>query len=139
MGVIQFEIIKNDIERILNSNQANQSKQGYLLKQSINLDAWISSLNPLDFENIDSTFHLKVKDEVLRKLSPKNINSTRSMDKISPLKSVPDLSIRQQIFSKDFRSLYNQLPHESSLLKILNKSFLKIEIKLKLLLKFNYI
>ena len=119
LGVIQFEIIKNDIEMMNNSIQANQHKQAYLLRQSVNLDTWISSLNPLDFENIDSTFHLKVKDEVLRKISPRNFNLTKSMDKISPLRSVSDLSIKQQMLSRDYKSFDKESPHESSYIKIL--------------------
>ena len=87
MAVIQFEIIKNEIERHNSTNLANQNKNAFLQKQSINLDAWINTLNPLEYETVDTKFHLKVKDEVLRKLNPQKLSYAKIMEKMNSLKS----------------------------------------------------
>ena len=92
-AVIQFEIIKNEIERLNTTSLATQNKNAFLQKQSINLDAWISTLNPLEFETVDTMFHLKVKDEVLRKLNPQRFSHAKLIEKMTSLKSTVKMII----------------------------------------------
>ena len=62
------------------------------MKKSINFDKWISSLDPLDYWNIDTNFHIQVKDSILRKLNPKRMTLTKSLDKIQSATSIRDIS-----------------------------------------------
>ena len=92
ISVIVGENLKIELEKAKEPSHSTYNKQIFLYKQCINFDKWISSLDPLDYWNIDTNFHIQVKDSILRKLNPKRMTLTKSLDKIQSATSIRDIS-----------------------------------------------
>lgn len=112
LSVLNFEVIKTELDMQNNTEDNFKNKFTFILKQALHLENWITSLNPLDYENIDSTFRLKVKDDVLKKLSPRHQVQARSMDKIRSLGSVSNIAFRKHLSNASYNYIDNSIMKE---------------------------